>query len=249
MSSHPDLQVSDDGPIRHIILNRPAKLNAIETAQHQRVIDALAEAEADPHVRLVAFSGNGRAFCAGDDLKAVGNDFQSPVGWPERYLRRHMVDLELGIGPMLLQEVTSAIRCFPKPTAALMHGYAVGAGYDYALSCDLRVMTEDCQFGDPRIHRALWSAEGWSYKLPRAIPMGFASRIAYLGELLSGEEAMTIGLAHALLPAGTPVREGAREMLLQIAGFDGNAYRVTKQALLDALDLSFKSALRTISHY
>ncbi|MGE0806710.1 MAG: enoyl-CoA hydratase/isomerase family protein [Burkholderiaceae bacterium] len=236
----------DDGPIRHLVLNRPAKLNAIETAQHERVIDALKEAESDERVRLVAFSGNGSSFCAGDDLKAIGSDFRNPLGWPERYLRRHMVDLDIGIGPMLLQEVTSAIRRFPKPTAALMHGYAIGAGYDYALSCDLRVVTDDCRFGDPRIHRALWSAEGWSYKLPRAVPLGFAARIAYLGELLSGEQAMEIGIAHALLPAGTPVREGARDLLLRVAGFDETAYRMTKQALLDGLDLPYEAASRRL---
>jgi enoyl-CoA hydratase/carnithine racemase len=240
-SGHPDLQVFDDGPIRHIVFNRPAKLNAIQKMQHQRVIDALAEAESDPRVRLVAFSGRGSSFCCGDDLKEGSNLF-GKSGWPEHY-QRHLVDLDIGIGPMLLQEVTSIIRSFPKPTAALMHGYAIGAGYDYALSCDLRVVTEDCQFGDPRIHRALWSAEGWSYKLPRHVPAGHVARIAYLGELLSGKQAVDIGLAHALLPAGADVRDEARALLLRLAAQDEVAYRATKAALLDALDLPYATAL------
>lgn len=240
---HPELEVFDDGPIRHIVFNRPAKLNAIRKDQHQRVIDALVKAEHESSVCLVAFSGRGSSFCCGDDLhEAMGPN--GDRGWPVRY-QRHLVDLDIGIGPLLLQEVTSIIRGFPKATAALMHGYAIGAGYDYALSCDLRVITEDCKFGDPRIHRALWSAEGWSYKLPRQVPAGHVARIAYLGELLSGAQAVEIGLAHTLLPAGVPdIREAARPLLLRIAAQDRAAYRATKAALLDALDLPYPVALR-----
>jgi len=243
MNSHPDLEIFDDGPIRHIVFNRPRVLNTIQKMQHQRVIDALQEAEDQDSVRLVAFSGRGRAFCAGDDLKESGGNWRNPTGWPERYRRRHMVDLEIGIGPMILQEVTSVIRYLSKPTAALMHGYAMGAGYDYALSCDLRVVTEDCQFGDPRVHRALWSAEGWSYKLPRAVPAGHVARIAYLGELMSGAKAVETGLAHALLPALADVRDAARPLLMRIAAQDPAAYRATKFALLDGLDLPYRAAL------
>ena len=236
MRQHPELEIIDDGPIRHIVFNRPAKLNTLQKMQHQRVIDALNAAEQDPGVRVVAFSGRGRAFCAGDDLKDSGP-------WPERYQQHHAVDLAIGIGPLLLIEVTSIIRYLSKPTAALMHGYAIGAGYDYSLSCDLRVVTADCQYGDPRIHRALWSAEGWSYKLPRIVPAGYVPSIAYLGELMTGAQAVERGLAHALLPAGTDVRDAARPLLMRIAAQDATAYRATKMAMLDGLDLPYRAAL------
>lgn len=242
MEVHPDLQVVDEGPIRHIILNRPSKLNAMKMSQHDAIITLLKEAKEDKGVGLVTFSGNGTSFCAGDDLKAIGKNFQNPEGWPERYIRRHMVDLEIGIGPLLLQEALSSIRHFPKPTAALMHGYAIGAGYDYALCCDFRAVTPDCRFGDPRIHRAIWCAEGWSYKLPRIIPLGFSSKIALLGELLTGEQAVEMGIAHLLLPADVPVRDSARGTLESLARVDLGAYQATKFALLNNLDLSYETS-------
>jgi len=236
MSDDSQLIVYSDGPIRHIRFNRPYRLNAIDLAQHERVLRAVRAAEEDPAVRVVAFSGEGRAFCSGDDLR------QTERHWPERYQAR-LVDLDIGIGPLLLQEVTTVIRNLSKPTVALMHGYALGAGYDYATSCDFRVATTDCKFGDPRVHRALWAAEGWSYKLLRLVPGGHATRIALLGEMLSGLEAERIGLVHRTYPPDVDLREAAREFLLRLAGLHPETYARIKRQILDGLDLSYEAAL------
>jgi enoyl-CoA hydratase/carnithine racemase len=236
MSDENALIVYDEGPIRHIRFNRPHKLNAIDLQQHERVIEALRAAEASPSVRVIAFSGEGRAFCAGDDIKTTERV------WPERYQKR-LVDLEIGIGPLLLQEVTTILRNVLKPTVVLMHGYGLGAGYDYATSCDFRVATEDCKFGDPRVHRSLWAAEGWSYKLLRLVPGGWAARIALLGLPLTGLEAFEMGLVHRVYPPGADLRESAREFLLRLAGLPEDSYAVIKRHILDGLDLSYEAAL------
>ena len=236
-----ELEVVDDGAIRHLIFNRPDKLNSMHMQQHERILRELKAAEHDDRVRLVAISGRGRAFCAGDDLRTVTN-WKDVSAWPERY-KNHFVDTDIGMGPLLLQEVTSFLRNYPKPTAALLHGYAVGAGYDYALSCDLRLITPGCQFGDPRIHRALWSAEGWSYKLPRLVFGGHVAKIAYLGELLRGTEAVELGLAHGLLDEKRDIREAARSTLLRLSSMDSAAYRSTKLAMLNSFDLPYHAAV------
>jgi enoyl-CoA hydratase/carnithine racemase len=241
VSASSELEVVDDGPIRHLILNRPAKLNTMTQHQHQRVIDALDAAQNDETIRVVAFSGQGRAFCAGDDL-TIAAIWNEPHAWPARY-KPHLIDLEIGVGPKLLQEVTSRIRDFPKATAVLMHGYAIGAGYDYALSCDLRLIERSCKFGDPRIHRALWSAEGWAYKLPRLVAGGHVSKVAYMGEFLSGEEAVETGLAHGLLEAEGDIREHARSRLMSLASQDPKTYRATKYAMLNSLELPYEAAV------
>ena len=241
-----ELEVVDDGPIRHLILNRPDKLNSMHMQQHERILRELKVAECLDQVRLIAISGRGRAFCAGDDLRTVTN-WRDESTWPKRY-KKHFVDTDIGMGPLLLQEVTSFLRYYPKPTAALLHGYAVGAGYDYALSCDLRLITPDCRFGDPRIHRALWSAEGWSYKLPRLVFGGHVAKIAYLGELLSGTEAVELGLAHGLLDAKRDIREAARSTLMRLSSFDSAAYRSTKLAMLIGLDLPYHASVHDDGH-
>jgi 2-(1,2-epoxy-1,2-dihydrophenyl)acetyl-CoA isomerase len=236
MSDESALIVYDDGPIRHIRFNRPEKLNAIDLQQHERVINAVKAGDESPAVRVIAFSGEGRAFCSGDDIKTAERI------WPERYKKR-LVDLDIGIGPLLLQEVTTVIRNVRKPTVVLMHGYALGGGYDYATSCDFRVATEDCQFGDPRVHRALWAAEGWSYKLLKLLPGGWATRIALMGEPLTGTEAEKIGLVHKTYPPGVDLREAAHEFLLRLADLPAESYALIKRHMLDGLDTTYEAAL------
>lgn len=236
MSRESALIVYDEGPIRHLRFNRPEKLNAIDTEQHERVIQAVRRAEQDPAVKVIVFSGEGRAFCAGDDLKAAEHI------WPERHLKR-LVDLEIGVGPLILQEATTVIRNALTPTVVLMHGYALGGGYDYATSCDFRIATEDCRFGDPRVHRSLWAAEGWSYKLLRLVPGGHAARVALLGEPLTGLEALRIGLVHRVYPAGSDLTEAAHGFLLELAALAGETYALIKRHILEGLDLSYPAAL------
>lgn len=230
------LMVYDEGPVRHIRFNRPHKLNAIDTQQHERVIQAVKTADSTPQVRVIAFSGEGRAFCAGDDITAEQR------GWPERHLKR-LVDLEIGVGPLILQEATTIIRNVSKPTVALMHGYALGGGYDYATSCDFRLATADCRFGDPRVHRSLWAAEGWSYKLPRLVPYGRTARIALMGEPLTGLEAEEMGLVHRTYPSHKDIRESSHDFLVRLAELPATSYAIIKKHILDGLDLSYEIAL------
>lgn len=220
----------DEGSVRHIRFNRPARLNALTPMQHTRVIAAIENAEKDQAVRVVALSGAGRAFCAGDDISG-----RERV-WPAAYQDR-LVDLDIGVGPLILQEVTATIRRCSKPTVALMQGYAIGAGYDYATSCDFRIAAEDCQFGDPRVHRALWAAEGWSYKLPRLAGAGRAAKIGLLGELLTSSEAFEYGLVHRIVPAGTSVLDGSKEFLGRLAGIPADSLSSLKSRLLASQDL------------
>lgn len=236
MSDDSDLILYTDEAVGHIRFNRPERLNAIDLEQHERVLEALKAAAGDDDIRAVAFSGEGRAFCAGDDLKGGGRT------WPDRY-RRRLVDLDIGIGPLLLQEVGTCIRNLPKPTVALMHGYALGAGYDYATSCDFRLATEDCRFGDPRVHRALWAAEGWSYKTTRLVGQATTARIALLGEPLTADEAHRLGLVHRVFPGGRDPREEARDFLRALTAIDPGSYATVKRQLLDGLDMTYEQAL------
>lgn len=232
------LLIEDDGPVRHIRLNRPEKLNAIDPLQHERIGRAFLDADAVPDVRVIAFSGVGRGFSAGDDL---GADSKS---WPER-MQDRQVDLDLGMGPALLLETAGWVRHVGKPTVALMHGAALGSGYDYSLSCDFRLATEDVNYGDPRIHRALWAAEGWSYKLVRQVDQSTVTSIAYLGERMDGARAYEYGLVHRVYPAGSDLLEEARPFLATLAALDPDAYRQTKRAILADLDLGFEASLRS----
>jgi len=242
MSEASALIVYSEGPIRHIRLNRPERLNAIDTEQDERILQAVLDAGEDPSVRVIAFSGEGRAFCSGHDMRPMKEGAAPKHMWPERYHSR-LVDLSIGLGPLLLQEVSTVIRNVAKPTAALIQGYALGAGYGLALCCDFRLATTDCRLGDPRVHRAMRLSEGWLYILPRLVPAGHAARIALLGEPISGVEAERIGLVHCTYPPDQDLRESAREFLLRLAGLDPQTYAFIKRQILDGLDLRYEAAL------
>ena len=230
------LIVEDEGPVRHLVLNRPKKLNALDIDQHLRIRDAVRTADAEPSVRVIVLSGAGRAFCAGDDLMAGAREL------PDE-LKRRQVDLDLGTGPVLLLDSCAVLRGTSKPTVALIHGHALGSGYDYSLSCDFRVATEDANYGDPRMQRALWAAEGWSYKLPRQLNLSALAPIAYLGETMSGSLAYERGLVHRIYPAGSDLREASLPFLEELASLDPDAFAATKAQILASLDMSFEQAL------
>ena len=235
MSDAP-LIIKDEGSVRHLILNRPEKINAIDYAQHLRLMTQFDVAESDPNVKVVALSGVGRGFCSGDDLTAQAFDGEDPH-------RHRKVDLEMGSGPAVLLQSCSKLHHLSKPTVALMHGIALGSGYDYSLSCDFRVVTPDIRYGDPRIDRALWAAEGWSYKLPRLTNLSVVSRIAYLGEIMNGSQALAYGLAHAIVDGETDIRESARPFLDNLIKVSSPAYSQVKNAILSGIDTDFNRAL------
>ena len=230
MSDPDSFKVEDDGAIRHLVLNRPDKLNAIDLDQHVRIKASVEAASDDPNVRVICFSGVGRAFCAGDDLTAASAEGPDP-------LEGRRVDLDLGSGPTFLLESAGVLRRCPKPTVVLLHGHALGSGYDYSLA------TTDVNYGDPRIHRALWAAEGWSYKLPRLTNQSLTTPIAYLGETMNGATALARGLVHEVFPAGADLRVAAQPFLDRLANLDPSAYATTKALILDGADLPFSASM------
>ncbi|MCY3885325.1 MAG: enoyl-CoA hydratase/isomerase family protein [Gammaproteobacteria bacterium] len=232
MSDSTALIVDDRGGVRHLVLNRPEKINAIDYDQHLRLRNHFEEADSDQSVKVVALSGVGRGFCSGDDLASSGITGNDPY-------KHRKVDLELGSGPSLLLESCAVLRKLSKPTVALMHGIALGSGYDYSLSCDFRIVTKNIRYGDPRINLALWAAEGWSYKLPRLVGQALVSRIAYLGESMDGEMAYNFGLAHRVVSGEPDIIESSRQFLERLVEISGRAYSRLKNDMLASMDATF----------
>lgn len=235
MSTEP-LLVEDHGNVRHLILNRPEKINAIDYAQHLRLMNEFDRAASDTEVKVLCLSGMGRGFCSGDDLTAGAYEGDDPY-------ENRKVDLEMGSGPAILLKSCSKLHHLPKPTVALMHGIALGSGYDYSLSCDFRVATPDIRYGDPRIDRALWAAEGWSYKLTRLTNLSTVTRIAYLGELMNGEQAKKFGLVHAVVDGVPDIRKSTAPFIERLVHVSNNAYAETKSSILQGMDSTFDMSL------
>ncbi len=170
-----------DGPIAHVVLNRPSKRNAITATMWARIAPLMAALEADSSVKLVVFRGAGHsAFSAGADI----SEFQEIYSDAERTIQYNAE----------IRRAQLAVEAFAKPTMAVVHGPCVGGGCGLALACDLRFAAADARFGIPA------SKLGVAYSMPdtrRLVVLVGASRakdILFSGRLLTAPEALAIGM-------------------------------------------------------
>lgn len=174
---------TEDGCCR-VTFNRPERLNALNIRIGTELLDVIDRVERDRAVRVVVLTGAGRAFCAGDDLKAMADSDTPlrPILDPvEQYVRGE------GRWPVIVER----LRALPKPVIGRINGHAHGAGFNLALACDLRVMASSATLAIPFVRRGL--ATGTNL-LQQYVGIGKALEWAMRGATLSAEEAERWGL-------------------------------------------------------
>jgi enoyl-CoA hydratase len=224
---------AQDG-IARIRLNRPHRLNAMVPQLMRDLHRAFVAAAEDPAVRIVILSGEGRAFCAGDDLKESA---QAPtdVGHVREFVNE-------------IQQVTVDMKSMPKPIIGAVHGYAVGGGCELALDCDLVVAAEDAKFGFVETGVGLFSTGGVTHFLPRTVGLAKAKELLMIGELFDGREAARLGLVNRAVPRDQ-VLPAAEELARKILARAPIPTSMTKLALEAGVqsDLVTAMALETAS--
>lgn len=169
-----------------IKLNRPQRLNAMTPQLMRDLHTALEATGRDPAVRVAILTGEGRAFCAGDDLKETATSELTPA-----LARRFVLDV---------QQITLDVRAMPQPLIAAVNGYALGGGCEIALSCDLVVAAENAQFGFPEVGVGLTCTGGITHILPRAIGPHRAKELILTTRRFDAHEADRLGLVNRLAP-------------------------------------------------
>lgn len=228
-----DIIYEVEGPIATITLNRPEARNAYSDAMVRELIQALDQAEDDDKVRVVIITGAGSAFCAGGDLKAMsehsGMFAGDPVELRENYIRG-------------LQRIPRRFDSFEKPTIAAINGPAIGAGLGLALTCDLRVSSDEAKFGSTFARVGLIPGDGGAYLLTRVVGFARALELVLTARVLSAPEALAIDLIHHMVPQDqTMIR--ARELADHIASLPPKAIRMAKTALYRSVDRDLETAL------
>lgn len=178
-----------EGAVAVITLNRPARLNAVNPELVEALCRALERASADG-VGAVVLTGEGRSFSAGHDLR-------EPVGHESDEVARQRIER--------LQDVTRLVRAASFPVVAAVHGYALGAGCEFALACDLVVAAESAVFGFPEVEVGLAVTGGISYLLPMTVGPAKAKELVLLGGRVGSAEAARLGLVHTVVPDGEDV--------------------------------------------
>ncbi|MCH8919390.1 MAG: enoyl-CoA hydratase/isomerase family protein [Chloroflexi bacterium] len=213
--------------IAWITLNRPQVLNAINMRMRDELWDVMHAVRDDPEVRVVIFKGAGeRAFSAGADI----SEFGTAPSYVESRRARRQRDLW---GLMLSLE---------KPLIAAIHGYALGAGIELPMCCDLRIASEDARLGLPEVSLGYIPSAGGTQTLPRHIPPGVAMHMILTGDPIDAQAALRYGLVQRVVPRQRlyPEAEALARTLMSRGPL---ALRLAKRAVLEGLDLPLAEGL------
>lgn len=203
------------GAVAEIVLDRPASLNALDTAMASRLASVCRQLGADPGARAVVLSAaGGRAFCVGADLKE----------------RARMTDEDFARQREVFRAAFGGVLGLPQPAVAAVHGYALGGGCELALCCDLIVADDTAVFGLPEVTVGLVPGGGGTQLALRRLGPARAADLVLTGRRVTAGEAGEIGLADRIVSAGSAHGQ-ALELARQIAGNSPVAVRAAKTAL------------------
>ena len=190
------VMTEDRGAVRHIVINRPEKRNALNGDAIRELGGAIEAAAGDDSVRVVILRGEGAMFSSGMDLNDLRELSESPENL--RAYRRPILNWW-----NLLEEM-------PKPTICQIHGAALGGAFELALACDFRTMAEDAVAGIMEVRVGLLPDVGGCSRLPAVVGLGNAKELIMTGKVIDGREAHRIGFANRIAPADELVRGHGR---------------------------------------
>ena len=218
------VRIEKSGPVTTVILDRPAVKNAVDRATAAALAEAFRAFDADPTASVGVLHGDHGTFCAGADLKAIASgegNVVSPDG-----------DGPMGPSRMLLQ----------KPVIASIAGHAVAGGLELALWCDLRVVEENAVLG---VFCRRWGVpliDGGTLRLPRLIGLSRALDLILTGRAVRADEALALGLANRVVPAGT-ARAAAEALARELAALPQVCMRQDRLSAYEQHDMPLAEAL------
>lgn len=225
MTEQPILTENRAG-VRTLLLNRPEKLNAVNSETLLQLTAELLRADADPSVRVVVVTGAGRGFCAGQDLGDVSGQGLS--------FTEH---LNQTFNPLI-----RTMRSLNKPLISAVNGVAAGAGASLALAGDLRLWAQSAVFVEVFSNIALIPDSGSTWFLPRVVGYNRAFELMALAEKVNADEGLRLGLCEAVYPDQT-FRDDVQAYAERLAARPANALKLTKQALNAGMNCTLHEAL------
>ena len=172
-----------DGHVATILIDRPAKLNAMTPEMSDRMAEIARAINRMAEIRVVVLRGAGeRAFCVGSDITTLDR-------YPDAWDYHNRVD-----------EYARSVRSIRKPVIAAIHGYCLGGGLEMAIQADIRIAAENASFGAPEVTWGWIGGGGASQLVPRLIGFGQASKLLLTGERIDAAEALRLGLVEEVVP-------------------------------------------------
>ena len=233
--------LSKEEGVAWITMNRPEVLNAWDPEMIKDLVKILSEVREDDEVRAVVVTGAGKAFSAGGDVRVQQQALDQPLAARlekivvGQWICRHIADME-------------------KPVIAAVNGVAVGAACDMALTCDIRIASENASFGEVFVRRGLIPDLGSLFFLPRLVGIAKAKELIFSGDIVDAREAERIGLVNKVVPADKlemETMELARRLASGPTKAIGLAKKVINKSLVTDLETSLDYAIQaqTICYY
>ncbi len=224
MSEYSTILTEVQGKVGLVRLNRPKALNALNRVLMGELVAALQAFDAQPEIGAMVITGSERAFAAGADIKEMAQ------ATPVEMLNRDYIEL------------FDRIREIKKPIIAAVSGYALGGGFELAMTCDLIVASETAKFGQPEINLGIIPGAGGTQRLTRTVGKYLAMEMVLNNRTLSAEEAARFGLVNRVVPVERYLEE-ALALAQQIAERAPVAVRMAKEAVNKALETSLTEGL------
>ncbi len=213
--------------IAYITLNRPNALNAVNIKMRDELYEVLPAIDDDPEVMLAIFKGAGeRGFSAGADITEFGTVPSQAIGRQVRWER----------------DLWGQFLSVSKPLIVAIHGFALGAGVEMAMCCDIRIASEEARFGLPEVGIGMVPTAGGSQTMPRLVPLGMAAGPILTGEIINAAEALRIGLIHRVVPRADLIST-AESLAHKIISHGQIAVRCAKEVIKRGLDLALDQGL------
>lgn len=227
-----DLLCSVSSGVATITLNRPEAKNALSAAMSQGLQVALAKCEADHTVRAILLTGAGNAFCAGGDVKNMGDRRPKMLTPDERV--KEMKQRHRGVG--------GGVATASKPTIAALPGAAVGAGLAIALACDIRIAAQSAFLSGGYSKIGLSGDYGIAWLLTRTVGTSVAREMMFTSDRIDAVRAEKVGLVNHVVP-DAELASASRALARQIADGPADAIRMMKQNLNEVASLDYFGAI------
>ena len=233
--------------IAEIRFNRPERLNGMTHSLKRDLIETLVQAQMDDDVRVVLFTGTGRAFCAGDDLK----DYLTAEPEQDALVPPLPAGHSTAIGTYdglrsVSQQVNVAIRRLDKLSIAAIGGIAVQTGFSLALACDFRIAGESARMGSATLRFGLLPDEGGQYLLVQHLGVARTMDFLMRKRIVSAEEALELGLVHEVVP-DTKLMDRALSFAGELASGPQVSMRLLKRSIYNAAQMTFEQSLDEIA--
>ncbi|MGR8946758.1 MAG: enoyl-CoA hydratase/isomerase family protein [Gammaproteobacteria bacterium] len=228
--------LSIDEHVATISLNRPEKLNAFTDEMLQALIEAIDECDSNPVVRALVLTGNGRGFCAGGDVTAMGEDADNRPLTTKMHVNK------------AIQAFPKRLATFNKPIIAAVNGVAAGGGMDLALACDIRTAAESAQFGESYAKIGLLPGGGGAYYLPRIVGTARALELLLTAEFIDAQSALEIGLVNHVFSDAT-LLEDTQKIARKMAALPPYSIMNIKRTVYQGLQTDLFSALEIVGSH